>query len=298
MSKTIKYHILLNSIIVFLLIEEVSGNILQAPQQDHTAFGVDTILPRRIKDVVKITRFWKLPPLLKNISAIDFISRGKLACLQDEVGSIFILNLGTDKIENEIVFGPPGDYEGLVLIKNNAYVACGDGRIMEIQNYNSEKPVVKEYGTHLTSTENVNGVCYDKKNRRLLVSIRRTEDANQLYKDIYSFDLVSKRMPVKPVLRIDLTDTAFGNLSAKNVQTVFQPSDLHIHPGNGMLYIIDGTRTQILRMKLSGDIRDLTELDKEKIIQPEGITFTPSGELFIASKGLKDEPGMLFSVRL
>jgi len=261
-------------------------------------FIADTTIPASTSGVVKITRKWNLPAILKTISAIDYYSPGKLACLQEEIGSIFIFNLDSGAIEREIPFGPPGDYQGLVLVNNDAYVACADGRILEIIGYNSEKPEVKEFGTHLTVKENVNGLCYDKKNKRLLVTIKGTEDASQYYKSIYAFSLVSKSMPVNPALRIDLRNRVFSKMQTKNVQTVFQPSDLDISPVTGLLYIIDGTRAQLLRMKLTENIKSLIDLNKETIIQPEGITFTPSGELFIASKGIRDESGMLFQVRI
>jgi uncharacterized protein YjiK len=264
------------------------------------AFGYQTdTLPLDLhQDVVKITRSWELPATLKNISAIDYISSGRMACLQDEIGSIFILNLESGEIEKEYPFGPPGDYEGLVLVKKNAYVACADGRILEIVNYNSESPSVTEYGTHLTVNENVNGLSYDKKNKRLLVSIKEAEDANQMYTGIYAFSLVNKRMPVKPVIRIDLRNKVFDGLPAKNVQTKFQPSDLDINPATGILYIIDANRCQLLSMKMPEDIKDLAELNRENFFQPEGITFTPSGEMFIACRGEREEPGKLLQLRI
>ena len=290
-------------ILLFILILVLSFSMANAAErlcivEYPDTFVVDTTFPSLKTDVVKITRSWDLPAILKNISAIDYYSQRKLACLQEEVGSIFIFNLDSGSIEREIPFGPPGDYQGLVLINNDAYVACADGRILEIIGYSSEKPEVKEYGTHLTVKENVNGLCYDRKNKRLLVTIKGTEDANQVFKSIYAFSLTAKSMPVKPALRIDLRNRVFIGMQSKNMQTVFQPSDLDISPVTGLLYIIDGTRAQLLRMKLSENIKSLIEFNKETIIQPEGITFTPSGELFIASKGIRDEPGMLFQVRL
>ena len=285
-------------LLIYIYLARLSSHYESDSFVDVYTITADTIRPPSTGDVVKITRSWELPVELKNISAIDYASSGKMACLQNEVGSIFIFNLSTGKIEKEIPFGPPGDYEGLVLIKQHAYVACADGRILEVRNYKSDSPVVEEYGTHLTVNENVNGLCYDKKNKRLLVSIKGTEEGNQLYKSIYSFSLTDKRMPVKPAIKIDLKDSIFEKFQPKNVQTVFQPSDLDINPANGLLYLIDGTRVQLLRIKLMENIRDLTELDKEKIIQPEGITFTPSGELFIASKGLREEPGKIFRLSL
>src|SRR6476620_2973794 len=68
---------------------------------------------------VIITREWSLPAILRNISAIDCISQSRMACLQDEMGSIFILNLDSNAIEKEYPFGPPGNYKGLVILNND-----------------------------------------------------------------------------------------------------------------------------------------------------------------------------------
>ena len=217
--------------------------------------------------------------------------------MSEEIGAIFIFDLESKEIEKQIPFGPPGDYEGLVLVRNTAYVACSDGRILEIVNFlQADTPKVIEYGTHLTVNEHVNGVCYDRKNRRLLVAIR--DDVNENFKGIYSFNLVNKRMSVKPAIRVDLRHRVFESQQTKKLQTIFQPSDLDISPVTGQLYIIDGTRGQLLRMRLSESIRDLVQLDKNEVFQPEGITFTPSGEIYFASKGIREEPGMLLRVRI
>lgn len=246
---------------------------------------------------VQIVHTWKFTGLLKKISAIDYLSPDRMACLQDEIGSIYILNLQTSEIEREIPFGPAGDYEGLVIVGEDAYVACGDGRILEIANYSRDSITVKEYGTHLTVTEQMNGLCYDKRNKRLLVSVKGNEEANEHFKPVYAFNLIDKRMPVRPVIKIDLRNRVFGKAQFNRLQTVFQPSDLDINPVNNQLYIIDGTKCQLLTTR-GENIRSLFALDRERFFQPEGVTITPSGEIFIASKGDRDEPGMLLQVRI
>ena len=261
------------------------------------AFNAGVVNPTK-SGVVKITRSWKLPPVLKNISAIDVVLTGKIACLQEEIGSIFVFSLETGEIENEIEFGPPGNYQGIALVGGDAYIACGDGRIIQVRGYLGSQPEVVEYGTHLTVTDEVNGLCYDRRHKRLLVTIGGSEQSNLQYKGIYAFGIDSKRMAVKPAIKIDLTNKVFKGLQPKNLQALLQPSDIDVHPINGLLYVIDGTRGQLLRMRMSESLKDLIELDKEDFIQPEGITFTPSGELFIASKGVRDEPGMLLQVTI
>src|SRR4029078_856753 len=128
--------------------------------------------------------------------------------------------------------------------------------------------------------------------------IKRTEDGNQLYKGIYAFRLTDKIMLAKPAIKIDLRNRVFSNMQPRNIQSVFQASAIKINPRTGLLYIVDGTRVQLLRMRMNENIKDVTELGREKFMKPEGITFTPSGELFIASKGVREEPGMLFQIKL
>jgi uncharacterized protein YjiK len=131
-----------------------------------------------------------------------------------------------------------------------------------------------------------------------LVTVKEAENGSLDEKGVYAFNLATKTMSVKPAVTIDLKDSVFSNLQPKNLQNVFQPSDLDINPRNGQLNIIDATRGQILQMKSSGKIEKLIELDKTKIFQPEGITFTPSGEIYLACKGLREEPGMLLRIRI
>lgn len=248
------------------------------------------------KPVVKISRVRELPQILKEVSGISYIDAERIACVQDEIGTIFIYNIQTREVEAEVPFGPPGDYEAIAIVNDDAYVAVADGRIIEVAAYRSRKPSVKEYGTHLTVKQNVEGLCYDKKNNRLLAAIKGQEEGSLLYKGIYAFDLATKTMPVKPVMKIDLQDSVFQKLQVKKTQTAIQPSEIDINPSNGDIYISDGVRAQILVMDNSGKIKALYALKKSEIIHPEGIMFTPSGELFITNEGKRQLPAQLMQV--
>lgn len=258
----------------------------------------DTSVVKSEEPVLKIVRTWEMPRILKEISGIAYIDAERIACVQDEVGTIFIYNTSSRAIETEIPFGSPGDYEAIALVNDDAYVAVADGRIIEIAAYRSEKPAIKEYGTHLTVKQNVEGLCYDKKNNRLLAVIKGQEDGNPLYKGIYGFDLATKTMPIKPVIKIDLQDPVFSRTSLKKPQNAIQPSEIDIHPLTGDIYVSDGVRSQMLVMDGAGKIKALYALNRTKLIQPEGIMFTPSGELFIANEGNKQLPAKLMQVQL
>lgn len=246
----------------------------------------------------RILKTWSLPETLKEISGISYIDADRFACIQDEIGSIFIYNISTSLIEATIPFASPGDYEGIAVVGDDAYIACADGRIIEITGYRTPKPVIKEYGTHLTVKQNVEGICYDKKNKRLLVAIKGEETGDPLYKGVYEFSLSEKKMIVKPVFKIDLQDPVFVKFQGKKNKTIFQPSEIDIDPVSGDIYITSGARSQILIMDDKGKIKALYALDKSKINQPEGMLFTPSGDLYIASEGGRQIPGKIFQVQL
>ncbi len=246
----------------------------------------------------RIIKTWILPQVLKEISGISYIDADRFACIQDQIGSIFIYNISTSSIEATIPFATPGDYEGVTVIGEDAYVACADGRIIEVTGYRSTKPVVKEYGTHLTVKQNVEGICFDKKNKRLLVAIKGEEAGNPSYKGIYAFDLAEKKMIVKPVFKIDLQDAVFTRWQSRRNNIIFRPSEIDIDPLSGDIYLTSGKRAQVLIMDKTGKIKALYALDKSVFNQPEGMLFTPSGDLYIANEGKGQDPGKIVHVQL
>jgi hypothetical protein len=244
----------------------------------------------------RISRAWSLPPVLQNISAFDFIDADHLACIQAAIGSIFIFDLSKKSIESEIPFASPGDYKGIAIVDNSAFIACADGRILEVADYRSEKPSVKEYGTNLTVRDDVEGICYDKRNARLLVCIKGDIEEPEVEKGIYAFELASRKMPIKPVLTIDLRDTIINKGDSKRLQTLILPSDIDIDPLTHWVYVCDAIKSQVLVMDENGKMKSLFIFDRDNMIQPEGIRFTPSGELYIASEGFKDSPGKILMI--
>src|SRR5689334_6419441 len=51
---------------------------------------------------VTIEKKWEMPAVLNEVSGIATISEKELACVQDEIGTIFIFNIENGSIEKEI----------------------------------------------------------------------------------------------------------------------------------------------------------------------------------------------------
>lgn len=158
---------------------------------------------------ITVIKKWEMPKELTEISGLSYIDGNRFACVQDELGKIFIYNTASSSVEKEIPFGAGGDYEGLAVVGETVWVLRADGKLFEVNNINAANPVVKEYSTNLTIKQDSEGLCYDKKNNRLLIAIKGAELETQDYKGIYAFGLSSKKMDQQPVFKIDLLNKAF-----------------------------------------------------------------------------------------
>jgi len=237
---------------------------------------------------VRIEKKWDMPSDLKEISGIAWLSEHRFACIQDEAGTIFIYNGGTNKIEKEISFGGSGDYEGIAVAGNTAYVVRSDGALFEARSFNSGKPEVMQYKTHLTSKQDVEGLCFDKGGNRLLLSVKGDEADSKDYKGIYAFSLSSKTLSKSPWIKIDSRLTGSEKKKAK-----VQPTDLDVHPLNGDIYVLDGPGGRLMIYNKNASLKDSYQLSESEFPQAEGLAFSPSGELFISNEGKKDAGNIL-----
>jgi uncharacterized protein YjiK len=246
---------------------------------------------------ITITKKWELPKQLAEVSGLSNIDEQRFACVQDEMGTIFIYNIASSSVEKEISFGGVGDYEGLAVVGENVWVLRADGKLFEVSNINATKPNVKEYSTHLTIKQDSEGLCYDKKNNRLLVAIKGTELESEDYKGIYGFDLASKKMDQQPVFKIDLLNEIFESNAGKKKKGTINPSGIAIHPQSGDMYITDGRNAKLLITDAAGVIKKLYQLNNNEFAQPEGVAFNSAGELFIANEGA-NQSGNILQVKI
>ena len=246
---------------------------------------------------ITIVKKWDMPKDLAEISGISYMDGQRFACVQDELGKIFVYNAASSSVDKEVSFGAPGDYEELAVVGETIWVLRADGKLFEVSNMNAAKPSVKEYSTQLTTKQDPEGLCYDKKNNRLLIAIKGAEPGSENYKGIYAFDLNSKKMDQQPVFKIDLQNKVFGNGSDKKKKSTINPSGISIHPVTGDIYIVDGRNPQLLIIDAGGNIKKLYTLNSKEFAQPEGIAFNAAGDLFIANEGTK-QPGNIVQVKI
>ncbi|QMU29088.1 SdiA-regulated domain-containing protein [Adhaeribacter radiodurans] len=246
---------------------------------------------------VEVVKKWNVPAILTEVSGIAYLGKNQFTCVQDEAGVIFIYNTTTRKIERQITFGAAGDYEGIALVGKTAYVVRSEGKIFEIKDIHASTPQVTTYTTPLTAKNNVEGITYDARHNRLLLAIKGKETNSESYKGIYAFDLKTKKLLPNPVVKISLNDPQLAATNSKKPDKAIQPSEIAIHPKTGAILVTEATNPQIFILEPSGKIKARYKLNSSEFKQPEGMTFSPEGELFISNEGNK-QAGNITQVRL
>ena len=240
---------------------------------------------------VKVVSKWEVPDVLREVSGIAYLGPNRFACVQDERGTIFIYNTATSKIEREVDFTGSGDFEGITVVGNTAYVVRSDGHLFEVADFEKDKPKVTEHATSFTETNNIEGLGYDAKNNRLLLAVKDHDSNSTAYKGIYSFDLETKKLVATPVYKIDFSHSVFADI--KNDEETMMPSEVQVNPVTGNIYVTDAKNHQIVVLDSKGNIKNRYPVSKSDFYKAEGIAFSPTGELFISNEGKKTKGNIL-----
>lgn len=247
---------------------------------------------------------YQMPKELLEISGLTFIDENNVATEQDEAGIIFIYNLQDKKVVKQISFGPKGDYEDIAIVGKNVYVMNSTGSLYEVRNFQSEKPEVKNYTFSAANESNAEAMCSDAKNNRLLISFKESTGPKSSQKSIYAFDLLQHKISETLVLTISLDDILQHMNKGKKkggkkiqraagIDKVFAPSCMSINPKDGNIYLISSHNKILLIVDEKGKIIKSYQLPRSLFRQPEGITFSSSGDLYISNEGNRSKGNIL-----
>jgi len=250
-------------------------------------------------------RVLKLPHKLDEISGITFTENNEIACVQDEIGSIFIYDIALEHLVKEYKNNLKGDFEGIALVNTTMYILRSDGVLVEYSNYTTENGIVKEYDLNLPTLNN-EGLCFDKKNNSLLIAAKSKTEDNLEKKNIrliYRFDLKTKQLASEPYIKLHIKRIESKALElrisdsktekSKGIIFNFRPSEIAVHPFNDLIYVLSSKDKMLLILNRRGKIENIVALDPNYFAQPEGMTFLENGDLLISNEAQKGKATLL-----
>jgi uncharacterized protein YjiK len=229
-------------------------------------------------NLVEPSRMEYLPEDLNEISGLQWVNDTTLAAVQDEDGYLFFINPSSGAILDKIRFGKKGDYEGVTRVGDVFYVLKSNGTIIRMKDGKQDKIPFKQ-----CKNVEFEGLCFDKAENRLLVACKRScEKKNWDMVLVYAVSLDKQKYKKKPVLEME-----------KNTfHPKFQPSGIAIHP-NGHWFLLSSTARLLLETDAKGRLISTNPLNPFIFHQPEGITFSPDGTLYISNEQVETGPSIM-----
>ncbi len=249
----------------------------------------------------------ELPYYLREISGLTYLKENTLACVNDEEGKIYTVNVISGDISS-FYFEKGGDYEGVERVGNTLWVVKSNGNLYRVKHFNTSKQKVKKFDTGLSTANDVEGLGYDPIKEKLLLACKGypylDKEGGRSHKAVYAFDLEEKKLKKKILLDIDLDDIklfrkyhAFARAGSDILSKIdpvkgdvsFQPSGIAVRPETGNYYLIGSVGKLLIVLDREGDYLYVQKLDPLTFLQPEGICFDPQGNLYISNeaKGFK-----------
>lgn len=248
-----------------------------------------------------------LPNILDEVSGLTDIDSTHVACVQDEIGIVFIYNFHTEKMISQHTFDETGDFEGLTYTGKSLYILRSDGLLTEWLDFNIKfnKGRISNYKLKLLTSDN-EGLCYDFLNNRLLIAAKNKPalKVNRNDRFIYEFNLSTKKLNKDPVyvlklktlkeyIKINNINMNLVNKKEKKNKFNFLPSGIAVHPMTQDIFIISASNFSIVVINQKGEVIQMIPLNIKQYPQAEGITFLRDGTMIITNESAGHQPTLL-----
>lgn len=263
-------------------------------------------------DLTQPSYIQSLPYELREVSGVTTISNDTVACIQDEDGIIYYYDLNSASVIKKINFGDAGDYEGLAKVDSNFYIIRSDAALFKTSKVNDSTVSTETYTLTIPSLNN-EGLCFDKKENRLLIAPKSKLGKGHEYKNlrsVYAFDLKTNKTSENPILQFNIDQIiqfALQNnipLPIKENDNIsfegglefnlkFKPSSIAVHPLTDDIYIVSAVDKTMCVFNKQGELINYMLLDASIFNKPEGITFLEDGDMIITNEGQMGTPTLL-----
>lgn len=246
----------------------------------------------RFYDLSNPSQRWDLPGDLEEISGLSFYKKNKLACVQDEDGIFYIYDLKKKEISREESFGEKGDYEGVEVIGDTAFILKSNGHVYYFHIKSHEIGEVSKVKTDLSSKNDTEGLGFFDEPDELLIACKEAPGTKKVKieksRSIYRIKKSDKNFKKNPKYIID--SKSYNKMLEKKglnkkLHKPFKPSGVAVHPITNYVYVIGTVGKMMIILTPDGEIDNLVPLDPALFRQPEGICFSPDGDLYISSEG-------------
>ncbi|NCI45898.1 SdiA-regulated domain-containing protein [Sediminibacterium soli] len=216
---------------------------------------------------------------LDEISGIDFYAKDtSVFAIIDEEGWLFKVFLKTRAFQ-KWKFGKKADYEDLERVDSIFYILTSNGDITRVH-FNGDSLLAENYTFPKNGSNEFESLYYDSSTASLHMICKDCSIDKKAAVSIWSFNTVTNTYALFPK-KIDVSPIA-KKLDVNKVR--FKPSASAVNPLNHDIYMVSSVNKVLVIADSSGKVRDVYPLDPYLYRQPEGLAFTPTGDLLISNE--------------
>ncbi|MEP6615552.1 MAG: SdiA-regulated domain-containing protein [Ginsengibacter sp.] len=234
----------------------------------------------------------KLPTGLNEISGMAYYPKDtSVFAIIDEDGLFFKIYLRNPPLVKSWRFDKKHDFEDVVLHDSTFYVLISNGDVETLKfEHDSVLTKKSKFGDADKKINEFESLYYDENFNQLVMVCKNCEDDKK--KEVSAWGYMPDSQKYTPaIFSIDVRaiDKEFGEEKIH-----LKPSATAVDPKTNELYILASVNKLLVIADRKGNVKQIHQLDPDIFNQPEGIAFTPNGDLLISNeKGEKSNATIL-----
>ena len=225
----------------------------------------------------------KLPGGLAEISGVVYYPKDTAVfAIEDEAGVLYKIYLNRNNEIRKWKFDKNQDYEDLVLRDSIFYVLISNGDIKSLRFGNGDSIITNNFsfpGAGKQKNE-FESLYYDDSLQQLILICKDCADDSKKAISAWGFD-ISTGQYSPAVLTVDVGPVT-KQLGEQKMK--LKPSATAINPVTNELFILSSINHLLIVTDRNGKFKEVFKLDPAIYKQPEGIAFTPAGDMIISNE--------------
>jgi hypothetical protein len=222
---------------------------------------------------------YTLPTVLDEISGVSYYPKdSSVFAIQDEAGWLFKIHFTSPLRVERWKFSTAGDYEDVARVDSTFYVLKSKGVIEKFKFLSGDTLSLQSFKVPQTAKNEFETLFYDSTAHQIILMCKNCQDDNKKQVTSWTFD------PAKDSFSSTFTFETAPIRQQLGDDTKFKPSAAAIHPLTGEIYVMASVNHALVILNKDYSVKSIYKIDPALFNQPEGLTFTPKGDLIISNE--------------
>ena len=237
----------------------------------------------------------KLSDALTEISGIFFYAKdSSVFAISDESGNLYKIHMKRPFKIEKWKFSSDHDYEDLFMLNDKFYILASNGNMTTLKFSSAGDTIYRQKNKAPWDNNEFESLFYDAQTQKFIMLCKDCDQDKKESLSTFNYDPETHEFS-KASLEIKTAKIA-EQLEEKKIK--FKPSAAAINPKTGDLWILSAVNQILVTATREGEVKNVYTLNPKLYTQPEGISFTPWGDLLISNEaGDKFNQATLFILK-